>query len=143
MVLITGFFSIPQSKLVGYILPAVSPVVIFCLLPVYANYQKLNLAFINFVQNTKTMFVQLIAFIAVFFGVTYVGLILFEGKLIKSSYNLKNSQGEVFSLPEPKEEAVIYSLGRFPYAFQMFYKYHQPMHIILDLNDPEILQVDN
>lgn len=142
-IIITVFFSIPKSKLVGYILPAVSPTIMLVVAWVYRNYQKANVSFANFIGNSKSGYSGLLTFMSFLLIVIYVGVTFTQDKFVKTSYNLTNSQNQVFSLPSDKQNVEIYSFGRFPYSFQMFYNYYRPLHVVLDLQDPDLRVTDN
>lgn len=143
LVIILTFFSIPASKLVGYALPLVSPMVMLCLVLIYHNYQKLNLDFDLFITQAKSSFSYTIVAMMTLFAIVYVGIYTQQVKLLRSSYNLINKDGKVFSLAGVDPQKVsIYSFGTFPYAFQLFYNYYQPLHIVLDINNPEVRSAD-
>lgn len=143
LVLITTFFSIPQSKLVGYALPLVSPAVVICLTYLYHLYKQQGVDF-NYFTKRASGFSKVITAIAVFFVVVFFGLLSQRAKLINSSYNLTNNKGEIFNPAAlPAEKVEIYSVGRFPYSFQMFYEYYRPLKIILDLDFPGVRTTDN
>lgn len=143
LVIITTFFSIPHSKLVGYALPLVSPTVVMCFALIYRHYQQAGVDFRLFFHRASGFASYFLGMMS-FFALLFVCVLCFRGSLISSSYNLQDERGQTFSVADFESDKVdIYTLGRFPYAFQMFYNYSKPLKIILDLEAEGVRTVDN
>lgn len=143
LVIITTFFSIPHSKLVGYALPLVSPTVVLCFALIYRHYQQAGVDFRLFFHRASGFSAFFFGMMS-FFAFLFVGVLCFRGSLLSSSYQLQDEHGKTFSVAELESDKVdIYTLGRFPYAFQMYYNYSKPLKIILDLEADGVRTVDN
>lgn len=90
VLLITVFFSVPHSKLIGYIFPVVTPLTVLLLLAVFRIYKATHVDFAELLYNPKAVFKHALAAAGIFFVIVYGYLFFFSGnKLIKTTIDLK------------------------------------------------------
>ena len=127
-VLIVGFFSIPNSKLVGYVLPAVSPLVVLAALGwdrVMAHRTRNGLWFAALCTLSMALAVGL--------------------NLVAAKYTLKKSSQDAaqrFACAASAQDTV-YVVGDFPYDFPFYAQTTKPMVVVQDWPEQRKSAADN
>ena len=127
LAVVVVFFSMPQSKLVGYILPAVPPIAALTaigwqrLLPTSLTMRRAALA---------TLVLSALAGVAI--------VITLAVSPHRNTRELAQDLAAWRGKGEP-----IYSVGRFDYDLPFYARLREPMIVAEDWNDPDILTHDN
>ncbi len=127
IIAIVGFFTLPKSKLLGYVLPTVVPLAYLIadgFLCLAAPTSRIR----------KWWWASLAVSVAVSLT-TIAGLTLFPRK---SSPALARALGAQRGAQQP-----VYMLGQYHFSVPFYARMHGPAHIVDDWSDPEVFKQDN
>jgi 4-amino-4-deoxy-L-arabinose transferase-like glycosyltransferase len=118
VVAIVGFFSIPASKIIGYVLPVMPPLALLSAIG-YGEWMK----------NKPTMSRRLLPTLALLATLLAAGATVVAGR-----YSLKQSTADVAQTLacEASAQDTVYALGGFPYDLPFYTGATKPMTIIQD-----------
>ncbi|GKT19262.1 glycosyltransferase family 39 protein [Acidovorax sp. SUPP2522] len=126
--LIVGFFSLPHSKLVGYILPALAPLA-YLLCEAFANAGQ---------SPRKTM-------VHWWYGASIVAALMSLGAIAYLSLNPDNSNRALAQVLRSEHAAgePVFMLERYHYDVALYARLLQPPVVVDAWNDPGIPRTDN
>ena len=126
VVVITVFFSIPHSKLLGYIIPVVPALAILFALGISQT--------INMRRALRTYLAGLVLFYCVISGAT-IGILAQNRN--RSDIDLGQALKAVYSPGQ-----AIFVIGKFPYSLGYYARLQNPVSIVEDWKDPSLRTVD-
>lgn len=120
VIVVVGFFSLPQSKLVGYVLPALAP---WC-------------AMIALAMTGRARRVRVLTVLAAVLCVTLVGAIAW-----KAPKSQRETAHELARRLQPGDQVAFVSA--YPYDVTFYARLREPVFVLSDWDDPELPKRDN